>query len=162
MVWVFYLRWYKFQLSLKAAVDLWSRVELSSAESKTLWVGEGVEKLYENNSILWSSSILYNSILKESSYIERLRLTQKQYEIRFNKSITQYLIGRLHNSINLKSSYVEIQKRKCHAGKAAWEKAVANSIIGISSISYNLIFILSSYKIGAVLYLVWERGQKDV
>ena len=113
-----------------------------------------MEKLYENNSTLRSSSILYNSILKESSYIERLRLTQKQYEIRFNKRITQYLIGRLHNSINLKSSYVEIQKRKCHAGKAAWEKSVANSIIGISSISYNSIFILSSYKRRAVPYLV--------
>ena len=73
-------------------------------------MGEGAEKLYDNNSTLRRSSILYNSILEESSYVERLRLTQRQYEIRFNKSITRYLIGRLHNSINLKSSYVGIQK----------------------------------------------------
>ena len=69
-----------------------------------------MEKLYENNSILRSSSILYNSILKESSCIERLHLTQRQSEIRFNKSITQYLNSWLHNSINLKSSYLGIQK----------------------------------------------------
>ena len=73
-------------------------------------MGEGVEKLYENNLILRSSRILYNSILKESSYIERLHLTQRQSEIRFNKSITQYLNSWLHNSINLKSSYLGIQK----------------------------------------------------
>ena len=73
-------------------------------------MGEGVEKLYENNLILRSLSILYNSILKESSYIERLHLTQRQYEIKFNKSITRYLNSQLHNSINLKSSYLGIQK----------------------------------------------------
>ena len=137
------------------------KFQLSSAESTTSiqqkarhFEWEKVWRNYKNNSTLWRSSILYNSILKESSYIERLRLTQRQYEIRFNKSITRYLIGRLHNSINRKSSYVEIQKRKCHARKAAWEKAIANSIIGISSISYNSIFVLSSYKRGAFPYLV--------
>ena len=108
LVWFFYLRWYKFQLSLKAIVDLCSRVEFSSAESKTLWMGGGVEKLYENNSILRSSSILYNSILKESSCIERLHLTQRQSEIRFSNSIARYMNSCLPNSINLKSSYLWI------------------------------------------------------
>ena len=53
-------------------------------------------------------------------------------------------------------------KRKYHAGELGWEKAEANSIIGILSISYNSIFKLSSYKRGAFPYLVWERGQNDV
>ena len=30
LVWVFYLRWYKFWLSPEATMDLWSRVEFSS------------------------------------------------------------------------------------------------------------------------------------
>ena len=72
-----------------------------SAKSKTLRMGEGVEKLYENNSILWSLSILYKSILKESSYIERLHLTQRQSQSRYNKSITRYLNNRLFNSITI-------------------------------------------------------------
>ena len=53
-------------------------------------------------------------------------------------------------------------KRKCHAGELGWEKVEANSIIGISSISYNSILRLSSYKRGVFPYLVGERGQKDV
>ena len=73
-------------------------------------MGEGAEKLYENNSILRSSSILYNSILQESSYVERLHLTQRQSEIRFNNSITRYINSQLCNLINLKSSYLGIQK----------------------------------------------------
>ena len=51
-MWIFYLKWYKFQLSLKAAVDLWEvptkfsrKHDLSSAESKAHWVGEGMQKL---------------------------------------------------------------------------------------------------------------------
>ena len=53
-------------------------------------------------------------------------------------------------------------KRKCHAGELGWEKAEANSIIGISSISYNSILKLSSYKRGTFPYLVWEMRQNDV
>ena len=58
---------------------VWKQLWIYGAEcnsvqtkSKTFWMGEEVQEIYDNNSILWSSSILYNSISLISSYFERL------------------------------------------------------------------------------------------
>ena len=64
LVWVFSLRWYKFfrkQLWICGAE--WNSVQ---TKSKTLWMGGEVQEIYENNSILRSSIMLYNSITRHS------------------------------------------------------------------------------------------------
>ena len=61
----------------------WNSIQ---TKSKTLWMGEEVQEIYENNSLLQSSSILYNSINLISSYFKRLvplRLTPRQCENSF-------------------------------------------------------------------------------
>ena len=59
---------------------------LVQTKNKTLWMGEEVQEIYENNSILQSSSTLYNSITLISSYFKRLvplHLTPRQCENSF-------------------------------------------------------------------------------
>ena len=61
----------------------WNSVQ---TKSKTFWMGEEVQEIYDNNSILWSSSILYNWIPLISSYFKRLvpiHLTPRQCENSF-------------------------------------------------------------------------------
>ena len=61
----------------------WNSVQ---TKSKTLWMGGEMQEIYENNSILRSSSILYNSINLISSNFKRLtplRLTPRQCENSF-------------------------------------------------------------------------------
>ena len=85
--WCEFFTWGDANFSLEAAVDLWGRVEFSSEKkSKTLWMGEEVQEIYENNSILRSSSTLYKSIISISSYFKRLvplHLTPTQCENSF-------------------------------------------------------------------------------
>ena len=120
-------------------------------------MGGEVQEIYENNSILRSSSILYNLINLISSYVKRLVpvcLTPRQCENSFNKSITRDLYSLLHNSFFEYSSYLGIKESRCHTGQPVWHKAEANSIIRKSSSSNNSILLISSYKRGVFPQLI--------